>query len=68
MVHPDNSKVYFDIAVMAESSTAPVGHKVLIKVCNWDTKPPEGRIREIIGKAGDHETEMRAIVAAKGVR
>jgi len=65
VVAPDDSRVYFNIGLMG-SETAPVGNKVIIEVFNWDTKPPEGRIREIIGKAGEHETEIRAIVASRG--
>jgi ribonuclease R len=65
VVKPDDSRVYFPIALMG-SETAPLDNKVVIEVFNWDTTPPEGRVREVIGPAGDHETEMRAIVAAKG--
>lgn len=65
LVHPDDPRVYFDIGLMG-SETAPEGHKVVIEMFNWDTKPPQGRVREVIGKAGTHETEIRAIVANKG--
>ena len=64
-VRPDDSRVYFPIVLMG-SEDAPEGYKVLVEVFNWDTEPPEGRVREVIGKAGEHETEIRAIVAAKG--
>lgn len=64
-VRPDDSRVYFPIKLMG-SETAPIGNKVVIEVFNWETKPPEGRVREVIGKAGEHETEMRAIVASRG--
>ena len=64
-VVPDDSRVYFNIKLM-ESGTAPVDNKVVIEIFNWECQPPEGRVREVIGPAGDHETEIRAIVAAKG--
>ena len=65
IVAPDDSRVYFNIRLMG-SETAPVDNKVVIEVFNWKCDPPEGRIREVIGPAGDHETEIRAIVASRG--
>lgn len=65
VVVPDDSRVYFNIRLMG-SETAPVDNKVVIEVFNWECDPPDGRIREVIGPAGDHETEIRAIVAARG--
>lgn len=65
VVVPDDSRIHFNIEVMG-STGAPVGHKVVIEICEWETEPPKGRIREVIGKAGEHETELRAIVAGKG--
>lgn len=64
-VVPDDSRVYFNISLMG-SETAPIDNKVVIEVFNWKCEPPEGRVREVIGPAGDHETEIRAIVAARG--
>ncbi len=32
----------------------------------WDSLPPKVKVRTVLGKAGEHETEMKAIVAAKG--
>jgi ribonuclease R len=62
---PDDSRVYFSFGLMG-SETAPEKHKVVIEIFNWECQPPEGRIREVIGPAGKHETEIRAIVAARG--
>lgn len=65
MLRPDDGRVYFDFKITG-SSGAPVGHKAIIDVFDWDTPTPEGKIRTIIGRAGEHETEMRAIVAGRG--
>ncbi len=65
MLHPDDARVYMDFLVTA-SGEAPIGHKAILDVLDWVSDPPKGKIRNIIGKAGEHETEMRAIIAAKG--
>jgi ribonuclease R len=43
-----------------------VGHKAIVDVVEWDATPPLAKIREVIGKAGENETEMRAIALSKG--
>jgi ribonuclease R len=51
--------------------TAPAeeGSKVIIKLVSFDgIKDPVGEVIEVIGKAGDHRTEMNAIVMEKGFR
>lgn len=65
MLRPDDGRVYFDFKITGASG-APEGHKAIIDVLDWDTPTPEGKIRTIIGRAGEHETEMRAIVAGRG--
>lgn len=62
---PDDPRVYLTFCLIG-SETAPEGHKVIIEIFEWDRTHPGGRVREVIGRAGDHETEIRAIVAAKG--
>jgi len=67
-LRPDDPRVYFDFRIVGASG-APVGHKAVIDVVEWN--PPAGggplaKVREVIGPAGEHETEMRAIVAARG--
>ena len=65
VLHPDNSRVYFDFIVVG-SPGAPVGHKAIVDVVDWEGQPPKVKVRSVIGPAGAHETEMRAIVAARG--
>lgn len=62
---PDTSRVYFDFKVEGAAG-ASAGHKVITVIDSWDLDPPTVRIVEVLGVAGDHETEMRAIIAARG--
>lgn len=45
------------------------GDKVLVRMEDWkqDSKNPEGEIIEILGKPGEHETEIHAILAEYGL-
>lgn len=66
-LQPDNRRVHTRIAL--PDDTAPnVGMKVVVKITKW-TDPsmePLGEVVEIIGRAGDHETEMQAIIRGGG--
>lgn len=66
---PDDRRVYtpFLVAGKIPKAAAP-NTKALIRMTTWtDSKHiPEGEIITIIGKKGDNETEMRAIVLGKG--
>lgn len=65
MLRADDPRVYMDFLITG-SPGAPAGHKVVIDVEEWATNPPEAKVRSVIGPAGAHETEMRAIVLSKG--
>ena len=65
MLRPDDGRVYFDFKITG-SSGAPEGHKAVLEVVDWNTPTPEGNIKSIIGRAGEHETEIRAIILSKG--
>lgn len=45
------------------------GKKILLKLGNWNSNQhkPEMTIMEVLGKAGHHETEMRAVVLDRGL-
>lgn len=68
MLQPDWKKMYVPFVVKGES--LPLGHKVLIRYKGWSpTQPyPWGELEEIIGPAGEHETEMRALALSSGFR
>jgi ribonuclease R len=68
MLQPDFKKMYVPFVVKGES--LPLGHKVVIRYQGWSsTQPyPWGILEEIIGPAGEHETEMRALALGSGFR
>jgi ribonuclease R len=63
---PDWKKMYVPFVVSGDM--LPIGHKVLIKFTDWKTgqQHPSGKLLEVIGLAGVHETEMRALALAQG--
>jgi ribonuclease R len=65
---PDWKKMYTPILVRGES--LPMGQKVLVKLVGWNKEDlyPTGTLEEIIGPAGVHETEMRALALGVGFR
>ena len=68
MMIPDWKKMYVPFVVKGES--LPLGHKVIIRFKGWNQHQPYpwGELEEIIGPAGEHETEMRALALSQGFR
>lgn len=68
MLVPDWKKMYVPFVVKGES--LPIGHKVVIRFKGWNKHQPYpwGELEEIIGPAGEHETEMRALALSQGFR
>ncbi len=67
MLQPDYKKMYVPI-VIKDRGDAPLGNKVLVHLGEWaaDKDYPLGTILEVIGRAGVHETEMRALALGQG--
>src|SRR3989344_8529007 len=68
-VEPTDRRMYTNIALLPrEAGETKSGEKVLVALTKWTDplKEPLGKIIERIGKAGEHETEMKAIVLDKG--
>ncbi len=67
LMTPDYKKMYVPIVIL-DRGTAQLGDKVLVRLGNWDADKdyPLGTIEEVIGKAGVHETEMRALALGQG--
>jgi ribonuclease R len=65
---PDWKKMYTPFLIQGES--LPHGQKVVIRFTDWiaGQKFPKGTLEEIIGPAGAHETEMRALALSQGFR
>ncbi|MFD2587417.1 ribonuclease R [Croceitalea marina] len=69
-VRPTDSKMYTDIFVPLEDiKKANDGDKVLVAIGNWpkDADSPYGKVIEILGKPGEHNTEIHSILAEYGL-
>lgn len=66
-LQPDNIRIHLR-PLLPEATANDLGMKVVIEISHWsDPKAiPEAKITEIIGRAGDHETEMQAIIRSGG--
>lgn len=69
-VIPDDTKMYADIFIPKNKlKNAEHGVKVLAKITDWpeNSKNPFGKIKQILGKPGDHNTEMHSILLEYGL-
>lgn len=69
LLAPDYKKMYVPIEVR-DTKGAQFGFKVLVRMKDWESGAPYpwGVVEEIIGKAGVHETEMRALALGQGFK
>ncbi|MFH0804543.1 MAG: RNB domain-containing ribonuclease [Candidatus Zambryskibacteria bacterium] len=71
---PDDFKFYRSVDIISSGPKLDIGQmeagtKVLVEIKEW-TNPnlnPKGKILKIIGKKGEHETEMQSILLDKGI-
>ena len=66
---PDDRKMMHDIFIpIADLNGAGNGIKAVAEITDWpaDAKNPIGRIKHILGKQGENDTEMNAILAEYG--
>ena len=69
-VVPDGNKMYTDIFVpINKINKAEEGDKVLVSLEEWPEKQdsPYGRVLKVLGKPGEHNTEIHAILAEYGL-
>jgi len=54
--------------ILPEATELDDGMKVIVEIASWTSShtAPIGKITETLGKAGDHETEMQAIIRSGG--
>lgn len=66
-LQPDNHRIHIK-PLLPEATPNDMGMKVVIEIISWKdaNQDPLAKIIEIIGKAGDHETEMQAIIRSGG--
>ncbi len=64
---PDNHRIHVR-PVLPDATELDDGMKVVIEIDSWKSPhvDPIGKITEVLGKAGDHETEMQAIIRSGG--
>ena len=67
MLAPDYKKMYVPLVILNREN-AQIGDKVLARLGEWadDKDYPLGTIEEVIGKAGVHDVEMRALALGQG--
>lgn len=69
-VVPDDPKMYSDIFISPEHLLdAKDGEKVLVKITDWpqNSKNPFGEVLRVLGKPGDHDTEIHSILLEFGL-
>jgi len=69
-VLPDNNKMYADIFIpMKYTNGANNGDKVLATISDWpeNSKNPFGKITTVLGKPGEHDTEIHSILLEYGL-
>ncbi|UII81605.1 ribonuclease R [Flagellimonas sp. CMM7] len=69
-VRPSDSRMYKDIFIpMEKLNKAEDGDKVLVDLGDWpkDADSPYGEVTQILGKPGEHNTEIHSILAEYGL-
>ncbi|PNQ74816.1 ribonuclease R [Hanstruepera neustonica] len=69
-VIPDSTKMYKDIFVpINKINKAEEGDKVLVSLDEWpeNQDSPSGRVLKVLGKPGEHNTEIHSILAEYGL-
>ncbi|MCA9363966.1 ribonuclease R [Candidatus Kaiserbacteria bacterium] len=64
---PDNRKIHVR-PVLPDATDTHRGMKVVVEIAAWKNPltDPIGTVTEVLGPAGDHETEMQAIIRSGG--
>lgn len=69
-LRPSDTKIYTDFYIPIEHiGTAKDGELVIVELVEWPQKAdsPVGKVIEVLGIPGEHETEMHAILAEYGL-
>ncbi len=66
-VQPDNHRIHVR-PLLPDSTPNDLGMKAVVEIFSWKNAEldPFAKVTEIIGRAGDHETEMQAIIRSGG--
>lgn len=70
-VVPDSRFIHFDVFVYPEKiGKAIANDKVMVKITKWhdrSNKSPMGEVTEVLGQAGENDTEIHSIMAEFGL-
>ncbi|WP_430907117.1 ribonuclease R [Maribacter sp. 2-571] len=69
-VRPSDFRMYTDIFVSKDNvGAAKDGDKVVVTLTEWPDKAdsPYGKVTEVLGKPGEHDTEIHSILAEYGL-
>jgi len=69
-IKPDDRHAYFTITIKNSGlKSEDIGKKALARIGNFKQGDlnPEGKILQVLGKSGDHETEIQSIILEKGI-
>ncbi|MCC7520368.1 MAG: RNB domain-containing ribonuclease, partial [Flavobacteriaceae bacterium] len=69
-VIPDDVRMYSDFFIpLKHVNDAKDGEKVVVKLTDWpaNSKNPFGKILDVLGKPGDHNTEIHSILLEYGL-
>jgi len=69
-IRPTDFRMYTDIFVSQDKiGKAKDGDKVIVEITEWpdNTDSPFGKITEVLGKPGEHNTEIHSILAEYGL-
>ena len=66
-IQPDNTRIHIR-PILPKATVNDLGMKVVVEITKWSDpgRDPLANITETIGRAGDHETEMQAIIRSGG--
>jgi ribonuclease R len=66
-LQPDNHRIHIR-PLLPTATPNDLGMKVVVDITHWSSPhvDPQATITETIGRAGDHETEMQAIIRSGG--
>lgn len=68
-IKPKDRKMYTSIVIPDKSRNgAEYNDKVMVEITSWknEHEPPVGKVLKVLGKTGEHEAEMQAIVEEWG--
>ncbi len=65
--NPDNHRIHIR-PILPDATVNDLNMKVAIEIASWKSEhtDPTATITEVLGRAGDHETEMQAIIRGGG--